>query len=162
MKGENMNQYKIPRLFNLLLILALYVFSKPCLAYSYITDYQKAIWADINSYRSEHNLPPLKLNQVISEQAQQHSDDMATNKISFGHDGFKVRMSKIFDQLSSKAMAENVAFTSDNARTVVKLWLNSPGHRKNIEGNYNRTGIGIAHDRNGGVYVTQIFLLTDN
>lgn len=120
------------------------------------------ILADINNYRFLHHLPPLTLNKQISEQAELHSSEMAKNKVPFGHDGFKERMQSIFTNMhSAEAFAENVAFTGGDPKSVVNLWLNSAGHRKNIEGDYNLTGIGIAHDENNRVYVTQIFIRTN-
>jgi uncharacterized protein YkwD len=44
------------------------------------------------------------------------------------------------------------------AHKVVDGWLHSPGHKKNIEGDYNFTGIGVSKDKNGRIYYTQIFL----
>jgi uncharacterized protein YkwD len=44
------------------------------------------------------------------------------------------------------------------AREVVDGWLRSPGHRRNIEGDFRLTGIGVATARNGMVYFTQIFI----
>ncbi len=41
---------------------------------------------------------------------------------------------------------------------MVEQWLTSPGHKRNIVGNYNITGIGIARDKQGKLYYTQIFL----
>jgi uncharacterized protein YkwD len=38
------------------------------------------------------------------------------------------------------------------------MWLNSPGHRKNIEGPYNLTGIAMAKAKDGTMYFTQIFI----
>lgn len=123
---------------------------------------QKTILDDINIYRVEHGLSQLKMNAIISEEAIKHSRDMAENIMPFGHDGIQERMSRLFKKFKlSHAIAENVAYTSSDAKTVVQQWLQSPGHRKNIEGNYNLTGIGIAHDKYKQVYVTQIFLRTD-
>ena len=45
-----------------------------------------------------------------------------------------------------------------NAKQVVNMWLNSDGHRKNIEGNYNLTGIGVVKGKDGALYFTQIFV----
>ena len=45
-----------------------------------------------------------------------------------------------------------------SAGEVVNMWLNSPGHKRNIEGNFTLTGIGIAEADNGYLYFTQIFL----
>jgi uncharacterized protein YkwD len=58
--------------------------------------------------------------------------------------------------------AENVAYNYKNAQDVVRNWIASSGHRRNIEGNYNLTGIGLARDRRGKLYFTQIFLRTKN
>lgn len=125
------------------------------------TDIQKNILEGINAYRLERGLTPLKLEGAISKIATSHSEDMAENAIPFGHDGFKNRMEKIFQQFHSKWIAENVAYAGDkNSQTIINLWLNSKGHRKNIEGNYNLTGIGIAKDKDGSIYATQIFLLS--
>jgi len=43
------------------------------------------------------------------------------------------------------------------AKQVVEEWLESSMHRQNIVGPYNVTGIGIAADRKGALYFTQIF-----
>ena len=44
------------------------------------------------------------------------------------------------------------------AREVVDGWLHSPGHRRNIEGDFRLTGIGLAEGSNGMIYFTQIFV----
>lgn len=120
---------------------------------------EQAIFDKINSYRIQHGLHALKMNEQISQEAQEHSHEMAENIIPFGHDGFDVRVHrlfKIFDH--THGIAENVAYTDADVKGVVQQWLQSSGHRSNIEGNYSLTGIGIAYDKNGRAYVTQIFL----
>ena len=60
-------------------------------------------------------------------------------------------------------IAENVGYNmgySDPAGRVVERWLNSPGHKKNIEGNYNLTGIGVIQADQVTYYFTQIFVLS--
>jgi uncharacterized protein YkwD len=47
---------------------------------------------------------------------------------------------------------------STTAREVVDNWLKSPMHKKNIEGAFNLTGIGVAADKKGTLYFTQIFV----
>ena len=116
----------------------------------------------INAYRVVHGLSPLKLNSLISEEAENHSRDMANKIVPFGHAGFYARtrtLAKLFPH--SHSAAENAAYADIDTEEVVKQWIKSPGHRKNIEGNYNLTGIGIARDKNGRVYVTQLFLRDD-
>jgi uncharacterized protein YkwD len=111
----------------------------------------------VNEYRSEHNLPALQLNSIESQLAEKHSRDMATGKVKFGHDGFNSRAKTIQKALGSIEIGENVASGPMTAREVVDGWLKSPGHKKNIEGNFTLTGIGYAHDKKGDIYFTQIF-----
>jgi uncharacterized protein YkwD len=113
----------------------------------------------VNMHREELNLSPLVMNSIISDAAVSHSTNMATGKIPLGHDGFEERMGAILKTLKpANAAAENVADGNLNARQVVDLWLHSPGHRKNIEGDYNNTGIGIVKAADGKLYFTQIFI----
>jgi uncharacterized protein YkwD len=53
--------------------------------------------------------------------------------------------------------AENVAYGATTGKEVVNDWKNSPPHRKNMLGRYKYIGIGIAKDRRGRIYYTQIF-----
>jgi uncharacterized protein YkwD len=120
-----------------------------------------AILVDINAYRKKYNLPPLKMDVRISTIATSHSQNMAKNLIPFGHTNFLKRVVLIRSQIKNTgAVAENVAFNYKDAHDVVKNWILSPGHRKNIIGNYNLTGIGIARDSKGRIYYTQIFTKT--
>ncbi|MBL7479894.1 CAP domain-containing protein [Legionella bononiensis] len=125
------------------------------------TAIQNAILYYINEYRHQHGLSPLKMDNRIVKEAKQHSLDMANHKMPFGHKYFKSRIDRLHSQIKdSNAGAENVAFNYKDAQDVVKNWLRSPGHKQNIDGNYNLTGIGIARDKNGKIYFTQIFLKT--
>lgn len=120
---------------------------------------EQIILNKINHYRIAHRLPELTNDAFLSEVATLHSREMAENRVAFGHTGFANRREAILQHFKRiLGMAENVAYTSYNASSVVELWLNSRGHRKNIEGRYNISGIGIAYNTRGEVFVTQIFL----
>lgn len=114
----------------------------------------------INQYRISKNLPPLSTNDIITQQARIHSRAMAKKKVTFSHDGFGKRVERISRFLPYKIAAENVAYNKgypDCAQQVVKSWLRNTRHRKNIRGNYRLTGIGVAQNREGVYYFTQIF-----
>ncbi len=129
-------------------------------AYAQDNSMKKEILRYINQHRTDMGLHPLTTNSIIEDEALTHSNNMAKGRIPFGHDGFDDRMGRIMKQIKpSHAAAENVAEGARTAREVVDIWLHSPGHRKNIEGNYTLTGIGIATDRNGKLFFTQIFIL---
>jgi uncharacterized protein YkwD len=118
------------------------------------------VLAGINAYRASHNLPSQQLDPRISQLAKAHITDMAKHKIAFGHDGFSTRTHDLYSFFPhSQGMAENVAYADlDDSKAIVQSWINSSGHRRNILGHYNLTGIGVARDANGRVYVTQIFV----
>ncbi len=111
----------------------------------------------VNEDRKEHGLVALEMNELESSLAFKHSKDMAGGKVQFGHDGFNARAKTIQKKLGSTVIGENVASGPMSAREVVDGWLNSSGHKKNIEGNFTLTGIGYARDRKGDIYFTQIF-----
>lgn len=112
----------------------------------------------INEYRQTKGLAPLQMNTVISTVAEGHSKSMANKKTPFGHEGFESRVKAIREQLGLiRSSAENVAYGKLTAGEVVNGWIKSPGHRKNIEGRFSLTGIGVSRDRNGTIYFTQIF-----
>ena len=119
--------------------------------------------ADILRYVNEHRrsmgLPVLQGNSFISSVALRHSRDMLSGKTPFGHDGFHDRILEIRGHLGVlHVAAENVASGPMSAREVVDGWLHSPGHRRNIEGDFRLTGIGLAAGDNGMIYFTQIFV----
>jgi len=112
----------------------------------------------VNEYRHSKGLKPLQANSFISSVALDHSRDMLSGKTPFGHDGFRDRIDRIKKRLGPiHVAAENVASGPMGAREVVDGWLHSPGHRRNIEGDFRLTGIGLAYGKRGMIYFTQIF-----
>ncbi|MEO6916675.1 MAG: CAP domain-containing protein [Chitinophagaceae bacterium] len=130
--------------------------AEPCFDSSQTVEEQILFY--VNKYRESKSLPALQMNLVISDQAEKHSEEMADKKMAFGHDGFPDRVKNITAKLGSlHASAENVAYGELSPEEVVALWIKSPGHRKNIEGNYTLTGIGTAKAKDGVIFFTQIF-----
>ncbi|WP_207625776.1 CAP domain-containing protein [Niastella populi] len=114
----------------------------------------------INDYRRKKGLPALSMNASINAEAQRHSENMAARRTSFSHNGFQGRIKRISSSLNGgiENAAENVAMGSTSAQDVVNGWLTSSMHKRNIEGHYNLTGIGVAADKKGVLYFTQIFV----
>ena len=122
-----------------------------------ISKMENEILRYVNEDRQSHGLAPLEMNAFESELAEKHSRDMASGRVKFGHDGFNSRAKAIQKSLGGTMVGENVASGPMTAREVVDGWLHSPGHKKNIEGNFKLTGIGYARDKKGDIYFTQIF-----
>ena len=116
----------------------------------------------INEFRAHKGLPILQMNPILSAEAAQHSADMAAHRVAFGHEGFANRMQHVHKKIqTAQDGAENVAYNYHTAKIVADGWIHSPGHRRNILGHYNQTGIGIVYDKLGRPYYTQLFLKTN-
>lgn len=122
---------------------------------------EQTVLAQINQYRSSRSLPALVLDPRISAQALAHSQAMANGRVPFSHNGFQQRVQAIARAIPYRGAAENVAYNQgygNPAQQAVQDWLKSSGHRKNIEGQFDLTGIGIARNTKGEYYFTQIFI----
>lgn len=126
-----------------------------------VSGVEQEVHNQINQYRAKKGLPSLTLDNTISEQARKHSQNMASGAVAFSHDGFALRVKAIALTISYSSSAENVAYNQgygNPATQAVEGWLNSSGHLKNIQGNYNLTGIGVAKNASGEYYFTQLFI----
>ncbi|KHE72106.1 CAP domain-containing protein [Halobacillus sp. BBL2006] len=111
-----------------------------------------------NQAREKNGLKPLKNSADVGEVAQTKAEDMSDNKY-FSHTsptyGTPFDMLKEFG-VDYRTAAENIAAGQQTPDQVVKGWLNSPGHRKNIMNkNMTHIGVGFAKD---GQYWTQMFI----
>lgn len=112
-----------------------------------------------NDFRRSKGLPALEMKDGLNKLAQEHSSNMARGKTGFGHDGFMQRQQAAHKFLPSvNAFAENVAYGATSGKEVVKGWRNSSGHRRNMLGKYKYIGIGVAKDKKGTLYYTQVFV----
>lgn len=58
------------------------------------------------------------------------------------------------------SFAENVAYNhyyDDPVKVAVDGWMKSAGHKKNILGDFEETGVGVAISKEGQFYITQLF-----
>ena len=126
---------------------------------------ERTIVSVVNAYRLKRGLQPLRMSPIIAREAKIHSQDMEKKRIAFGHQYFGTRIKHIYEKIKyCNGGSENVAWYPPNKspRDVVALWLTSSGHRRNILGHYNLTGVGIVRDKRGWLYYTQIFIKTNS
>lgn len=126
---------------------------------SQIEQQEKQLIELINTERQKHGLKPLKEFHALTKVARKHSQNMADKKVAFGHDGFDMRFDEV-KQFGVRKFGENVAYSynvKNHLQTAVTGWMNSKGHRENILNDFSETGIGIAFDKKGTFYVTQLF-----
>jgi uncharacterized protein YkwD len=122
---------------------------------------EESVHQQVNQYRQSRNLPPLKLDARISQQARVHSQAMASGKVPFSHNGFEGRVKAIAKSIPYRKAGENVAYNmgySNPGEQAVEGWIKSPGHRQNMEGDFDLTGVGITKNAKGEYYFTQIFI----
>ena len=114
----------------------------------------------INNHRKSIGLKALTHAEPLAAIALEHSYNMATKEVSFGHTGFSSRCSEARDAMSGGNLcAENVAMGQKTAEAVYNAWMNSSSHRANIEnGRLTHCGLGISQSSSGTYYWTHLFL----
>lgn len=115
----------------------------------------------VNVERSKRGLQTLTQNWELSRVARMKSQDMA-NKGYFSHQsptyGSPFKMMESFGIRFSSA-GENIAYGQRTPQEVMNAWMNSPGHRANIlSPSYTQIGVGLAKNKNGVLYWTQMFI----
>jgi uncharacterized protein YkwD len=119
-----------------------------------------ALVSATNQARAANGLGALALNSQLSNGAQSKAADMIA-KDYWAHtapDG-----TEPWDFFTSAGYkyqnaGENLAYGFDNSTEIVDAWMNSPGHRANILGDYKDVGFGYASGENyqGGQYTVVV------
>lgn len=114
-----------------------------------------------NAERAKKGLSPLTWNWEVARVARYKSSDMR-NKNYFSHQsptyGSPFSMLESFG-VSYRSAGENIAAGQTNPEEVVKAWMNSEGHRKNIMNPaYTEIGVGYVSGGSYGHYWTQMFI----
>jgi uncharacterized YkwD family protein len=122
---------------------------------------QQEVLNIVNKERAAKGLSALKFNTELSKVATTKSQDMI-DKGYFAHNsptyGSPFDMMKKFG-ITYKTAGENIAMGQRTPQEVMTAWMNSEGHRKNIlNSSFTEIGIGIAKDKNGRLYWTQMFI----
>jgi len=124
-----------------------------------LEDFEQEIVGLINYYRDTTGKNELIVDTVIRREARNHTINIASGKVPFGHDGYQERANTIFNEVGGTVFGENVAEGNyPDATYFIDSWLNSPSHKENIDGDFNYTGVGVAETESGVKFCTQIFL----
>jgi uncharacterized protein YkwD len=112
--------------------------------------------------RSFRAVAPLTLSPVLERAAQAHSKDMAKHSLfeHRGSDGSEPALRVTRTGYRWRAVAENIAAGAADAQTVVRGWLDSPGHCTNIMGaQFSEMGVAYSVDpkSRAGIYWAQVF-----
>lgn len=123
---------------------------------------ESRILALVNAERRSRGLRELVLNARLDQAAKLHARNMAKYR-KMAH----VIPESSLPTLTSRAqhveyfyatIAENIALGYPDAEGVVKGWMDSPGHRRNIlNPNVMEIGTGVVSSVSGGLYFCQVF-----
>jgi hypothetical protein len=124
---------------------------------SYATSMSRAaLLSENNISRGDNGLGPLNLNSKLNNSAQAKAQHMADNNYwahvaPDGTQPWYFFEAAGYDYL---AAGENLAYGFDSSFAVNQGWMNSPGHRANIVGDYSDVGFGFVDAPNfqGGEY----------
>lgn len=119
----------------------------------------------VNSERRERGEAPLVWDEGLSQMARAHSADMARsqNLDHRGPDGRDMaERARAMGIRGWRVLGENIAYNqgfNDPSGFAVQRWMGSSKHRDNIlNGQFTRTGIGVARASDGSIYFTQVFM----
>ena len=132
-------------------------------------EYAEQLHFKVNDYRAGLGLSGLERMGELDSLAAQHNLYMAeqarasgSSNILISHDNSQSRANAVFAQGYTK-YGENVAANRGYATDVVTdnfvlRWVNSEGHRENLERDFTHTGIDVYVDPNNNtIYATQVF-----
>jgi uncharacterized protein YkwD len=107
-----------------------------------------------NAIRVEEKLPKLEVNDKLKQAAERHARDMAAHD-KMTHDG--TDGSTPFKRIDDtgyvwKRAGENVAYGQPNTEDLMKAWMDSPPHKKNILGGFSQIGVAMAESEDGTPY----------
>lgn len=113
-------------------------------------------------YRTENGNQDarLEINEKLMSAAQKHAEWMASNRTLSHKQGWLFgntvsdRVEK--ENYNYRTVGENIAYGQKSPEEVMRAWMNSQGHRRNILGPYKEIGFGIATN-NGIKYWCVVF-----
>lgn len=114
----------------------------------------------VNNHRKSLGLKALIHADNMALIALGHSEDMASQKVAFGHTGFSGRCDDAREAMNGGNLcSENVASGQKTAEAVFDSWMNSSSHRANIENaRVTHCGVAMAKSPGGTPYWTHLFL----
>ena len=108
-----------------------------------LTASESSLLKEINRVRAAHGLRTLRYDAGLARAARAHSRDM-TREGYFAHGDFAPRMVRF--HVRGPFVGENLAWGTGSygtSRGIVRAWLASPGHRRNLlRPGFRRIGLG--------------------
>ena len=148
----------LPRTVVLIRALTLSTVSLEPIAQSRVKDDPEAIYDRLvkahNRIRIEAKLPALTVSRKLQAAAELHARDMAAmGKMTHtGSDGSKSAERIAAQGYHYRRVGENVAVGQFTTAAMMKGWMKSPPHKRNILGSFSQIGVAYAIAENGKRY----------
>ncbi|MCI8961260.1 MAG: CAP domain-containing protein [Lachnospiraceae bacterium] len=124
-----------------------------------LDDYARQVVDLVNAERAKSGLSPLDVHSGAGDAALVRAQEL---KRSFSHtrpDGSNCNTALDQAGVSYRGFGENIAYGQRSPEEVMRVWMNSSGHRANIlNGSFNAIGVGHYQDSAGTDYWCQLFL----
>jgi uncharacterized protein YkwD len=111
----------------------------------------------INDYRVSIGKNRLDKVDYMSVKSEEH-DNYMISKGGISHDYFQDRYEALVDNLGAVNVSENLAYNYSTPQGVFNAWLNSAGHKANIEGDFTHFGVAIRTNAEGKKFYTNLFM----
>lgn len=118
----------------------------------------QAVLDEHNAYRAKKGLDPVELSTEMSKVAVNWSKHMAEERDLEHNPDYSEQI-----PAGARASAENIAYDradDDAVEDIMRGWIKSRGHERNITGDYTHVGIGLA-EKNGRLWATVNFAAYD-
>jgi uncharacterized protein YkwD len=109
----------------------------------------------VNRVRANHGRKPLRAISCLTDRVAQPWARHMAQTGSFEHQD----LTNVFKTCSGLTrVGENIAVGYPTAKSVMKAWMHSKGHRRNIlDGRFRKIGLGLARSADGTPYWVQDF-----
>jgi uncharacterized protein YkwD len=108
-----------------------------------LTRTESSLLTVMNQVRLAHGVQPLRADWRLERAARSHSSKMLNAGVFF-HGAFNARIRSV--GVRAPRLGENLAWgvgRRSRASAIVRMWLTSPGHRRNLlDGGYRLVGVG--------------------
>jgi uncharacterized protein YkwD len=119
-----------------------------------LSSLEQGVLAAINVFRAQNHLAPLRLSTPLTTAAREHSQQMASQGY-FAHESgdgsaFWKRIQRVYPAGSARywSVGENLLWSAPSVDSpgAIRLWWNSPEHKKNmLDPHWREVGVAALH-----------------